>query len=146
MEEFLTTFKAEEGQRGLLVLLGNKVSGFDYVSRPAAYKQLHDKLIRSYLLDSLLGRKKARAAAGKSTAMKVAEEFLERCCGTKMQTFDSVGHGTDCRFEADLISGTKLVHEEEPIHSAFLTLDRPRNSDHESHMASLRRRRRYRSL
>ena len=47
LDVFLNAFRAEDGQRGLLVILGDKVSGFDYVSRPAAYRHLHDKLIRS---------------------------------------------------------------------------------------------------
>ena len=66
-----------------------------------------------------------------------------------MQTFDSVGLGTNCRFEEDFIAGTKLVHEEETIHSGFLTLDTLRPSDSrptmDDSMASLHRRRRYRS-
>ena len=129
--------------------LGDKVSGFDYVSRPTAYRHLHDKLIRSYLLDLLLEPKKNHDKTAKSSAGKLVGEFLEQCRATKMQTFDSVGLGTNCRFEEDFIAGTKLVHEEEPIHSAFLTLDtlRPSTStpSMDDSMASLRRRRRYRS-
>ena len=126
---FLNAFRAEDGQRGLLVILGDKVSGFDYVSRPAAYRHLHDKLIRSYLLDLLLEPKKNQDKIAKSTAGKLVGEFLAQCRATKMQTFDSVGLGTNCRFEEDFIAGTKLVHEEEPIHSAFLTLDSQRHPD-----------------
>lgn len=149
MEEFLKAFAAKDGQRGLLVVLGDGVSGFDYVSRPAAYRHLHDKLIRSYLLDSLLERTHTVDSTPKSTAGELAGEFLQQCRATKMQTFDSVGYGTNCRFEADLISGTKLVQQGEPIHSAFLTLDGPQHPASkptiDDSMASLRRRRRYRN-
>ena len=149
LDVFLNAFRAEDGQRGLLVVLGDRVSGFDYVSRPAAYRHLHDKLIRSYLLDLLLEPKKNQDKIAKSTAGKLVGEFLEQCRATKMQTFDSVGLGTNCRFEEDFIAGTKLVHEEEPIHSAFLTLDSPHHPDSrpsmDDSMASLRRRRRYRN-
>jgi len=148
LDEYLAAFPAEDGQRGLLVVLGDKVSGFDFVSRPAAYRHLHDKLIRSYLLDSLLERKTGETIE-KSTAGKLAGEFLGHCRAARMQTFDPVGLGTNCRFEADFIAGTKLVHEGEPIHSAFLTLDSQRHPGPrppmDDSMASLRRRRRYRS-
>ena len=57
-------------QHGLLVLRDGAVVGLDFVSRAAAYVQLHDKLLRSYAFDAVTremargGDRPRRAAVG----------------------------------------------------------------------------------
>ena len=40
-------------QNGLLVLVSGEVVGLDMVSRAAAFRMFHPKLIRSYVMDAL---------------------------------------------------------------------------------------------
>ncbi len=50
---YLDAFPRQRGQHGLLVLRDGAVVGLDFVSRAAAYVQLHDKLLRSYAFDAV---------------------------------------------------------------------------------------------
>ena len=54
LAEYLEAFPVIDGQHGLLVLLGGEVAGVDFVSRTAAYAQVHRKLLQSYALEALM--------------------------------------------------------------------------------------------
>jgi hypothetical protein len=77
LDECLRTFKREEGQVGLLVLINGKPVGFDLVSRPEVYARLHDKLVRSYVLDALLEK-----------AGKTGDPGGGRICGPRLRGFN----------------------------------------------------------
>jgi len=47
LEGYLAAFGAEEGQQGLLVMIGGKAVGFDLLSRAEAYGRLHGKLVKT---------------------------------------------------------------------------------------------------
>jgi hypothetical protein len=130
-------FTVVPGQRGLLMVLDGEVAGFDYVSRPDAYAQLHGKLLKSYLIEALATRKPVETDANQ--AREKAGAFLLEAAECEQRQFPSVGHGEDLRFQKARMAGTALVHEARVIHSAFfrLTADEEMGS-----MASLRNRRR----
>ena len=56
LNECLLAFPCVDGQVGSLVLIQEQVAGVDVVSRPEVYARLHEKLVRSYVLDALLAQ------------------------------------------------------------------------------------------
>jgi hypothetical protein len=170
LDECLKAFRRQEGQVGLMVLIGGRVAGLDLVSRPEVYARLHDKLVRSYILDALLERpgKPAESAdpsvpptscvagsdqaaarspaqpCGSGDAHATARAFLASAEAAKEEVFPSVSYGRDHRYDADGVTGSALVHEGKLIHAAFLRVDEPQQRGETSSMASLRRRRHYR--
>jgi hypothetical protein len=103
-----------------------------------AYARLHQKLIRSYLIDALAG------AAGKPTpaeaAREQAREFLSEAASCDEQRFPSIGQGEDLRYQKAGMTGSALVHDAHVIHTAFFRLD---TSSGDGGMAGLRQRARW---
>jgi hypothetical protein len=146
LDECLRCFARQEGQVGLLVLIGGQVAGFDLVSRPEVYARLHDKLVRSYVLDALLDQPGTPTAP--EAAAGAARAFLDSTQAAREEVFPSVGYGRDHRYEAAGVTGSALVHDHHVIHAAFLSVE-PAREDRAcgappSHLASLRRRRSFR--
>ena len=112
-------FPVQTGQQGLLVLHKNKPLGFDLVSSPEIYRQNHCKLVKSYVLDSLL--EKPRRAITPSRASAIAGEFLIQANEAKPKRFASPGLGSVVQANANGMIGSVLIHEEAPIHTTFLT-------------------------
>ena len=139
LDEALKAFPLIRGQIGLLAVISGEAAGFDIVSRPAAYAHLHGKLLKSYVMDALVGKKKAGVDA--KAAAKAAQDFIDRATHCEEKTFKSVGCGDDYRFKGAHIAGSALVHSDTVIHTAFFHLDQ---ANAEGHMSGINRRRSYR--
>jgi hypothetical protein len=112
LDRLIAAFPLREGQSGLLVLHGSRVVGFDLVSRPGAYSELHDKLLRSYAFEALV-------RGGEPGDRSVADAFLKRIAGLSGQRFKSPGLGWDVRFEGDGVLGSALTYRGFVVHAAF---------------------------
>jgi hypothetical protein len=143
LKQCLGAFTRSEGQVGLLVLINGQVVGLDIVSRPEVYARLHEKLVRSYVLDALL--EEPPSACCVNEAPTRARAFLTSLQETTQAVFPSVGYGRDYRFRAPSLAGSALMHDDHVIHASFLTLDplATQPTDQAS-MSSLHRRRRFR--
>ena len=139
LEDALKSFPAVEGQIGLLAVVNGEAVGFDLLSRPAAYARLHGKLVKSYVMDALVGKKKIKVE--ETLATMAAQGFLNRAAQCKEKAFKSVGHGDDFRFKGAGIAGSALVHSDTVIHTAFFHLDQ---ATADGHMSDFNRRRSYR--
>lgn len=122
LDECLAALRPEPGQCGLVVCVDGKPLGCDYISRPEVYARLHDKLLRSYVIDALLGEGK-----GKATRKDSARAFLRKTSSCKSRRYEAPGAGWDHRFEGKHLAGTALVHEEEVLHQAFFLLEDERD-------------------
>ena len=137
LEECLKAFPKVEGQCGLVFLVDRAVVGMDMVSRPEAYSELHDKLIKSYVIDSTRTEVEGQAPP----SIEAVTQFIKQTADCSESSFESVGHGIDYRFEHSELCGSALVHEQACIHVAFFSNvaleDGPR-------MSGFRQRRRFR--
>jgi len=133
LEDCLKTFEYIPGQCGLLALGNEEVVGCDVIPYKSAYKQLHEKLVKSYALDVLL--RKNRRDNGPS--LEAAETFLKKASSCREKRYKSVGLGWDCRFEGEQIVGSALLYRKKVIHPTFFKV----NVGEETwYMASSRRR------
>jgi hypothetical protein len=113
LDEVIADFPLTEGQQGLLVLHGERVIGLDFVSIPEKYALLHDRLLRSYAFEALVGDTEV------CDDRAVAEAFLERIAELEAQSFKSPGLGWDLRFEGNGVLGSLLTYRGRPVHAAF---------------------------
>ena len=133
LDEALRQFSLEPGQTGILFFHGGKVAGLDVLSRPAAYARLHDKLVKSYVIDSL----EMKEAKNPREALLVAsEKFLASAVSGTTSTYPSPGLGEDHRFTSPVVSGSSLIYNTEPIHTCAF-----RTKAEEQRMAGFSRRR-----
>ena len=118
LNRYCRAFPVQPGQQGLLVLHKNRPLGLDILSRPEVYRQAHSKLVKSYVLDSLL--EKPRRAISRDRATAIAGEFLTQATEAKPKRFNSPGLGSVMQADASGMIGSVLIHEEAPIHATFL--------------------------
>lgn len=138
LDAFLEHLPIVGDQNGLIVLVNGEVVGLDRVSRAVAFRLLHPKLIRSYVMDALT----EKPAKGKEASVEKAETFLKKILECKEQKFDSIGYGQDYRYEGKKIVGSALVHENTVIHMAFFQIT---ETEKAGRMSSVSRRRAYRT-
>jgi hypothetical protein len=143
LNECLRAFCRVEGQVGLMVLIGGEVAGFDVVSRSEVYARLHEKLVRSYVLDALLDQSTTAKTAKDATPL--ARSFLTALEQSREEVFPSVGYGRDHRFHSPTLTGSALVHADCPVHAAFLTLEESAPASPVAKLSSLRSRRHFRA-
>ncbi|MBW6485180.1 MAG: hypothetical protein K0B01_03375 [Syntrophobacterales bacterium] len=138
LDTFLEHLPIVADQNGLLVLVNGEVVGLDAVSRAAAFRMLHPKLIRSYVMDALT----EKPARGKETPWEKAYAFLKKTLRCTEHPFDSVGYGRDYRYEGKKLVGSALVYEGTVIHMAFFQIT---ETEKAGHMSPVSRRRAYRT-
>ena len=165
LDDYLKSFKIVDGQKGLLVFLGGKPVGFDFVSRPGAFGQLFPKLVKSYAMEAMLAAdlrkrrergKKAKAAGKGSEEGKGAERegdtkkgakgpsadearaFLTAAGGCDEQKNESVGLGSYFRYAGAGMVGSALAVEEAVVHMAFFSVEEADKSGNIARMGSRR--------
>lgn len=52
LEETLTHFNTVEGQTGVIVIVDGEIKGFELFFNSAIYKEYHEKILKSYLVDT----------------------------------------------------------------------------------------------
>jgi len=139
LNSYMEAYPSVPNQKGMLVLINNRVAGFDLISRESAYAELHPKLIKSYAMDALLQRQ--NNSANGNPAFDKAVSFLERAQKCNEKDYDSVGYGRDYRYNGNAMTGSALLHKDEVIHMSFFSID---ESDKAGSMSSFSRRRQYR--
>ncbi|MCI0330720.1 MAG: hypothetical protein L0196_07190 [candidate division Zixibacteria bacterium] len=121
LEEYEKALPLKEGQQGLLVLLGNRVVGLDYVSRPKAFAELYPKLLKSYALDALFSKEEQKP----DDPEKSARDFFEKAASLEESIHPSVAWGDDYRFTGEGLVGSALEVEGAVIHLSLLRREKP---------------------
>lgn len=133
---YLGAFDCVDHQRGCLVFIGGKVAGLDVVSRSDAYAGLHDKLMRSYAMDALVGE----GAHSDGSFEEAGHAFLDVIASCTEQRFPSVGLGEDCRYQGSLVVGAILDVDTCVVHAAFFVVDPDERRSRSERMASYQHR------
>lgn len=117
LQSALKAIPPQPGQTGLLVLIDDAVVGFDLLSSARAYARLHSKLLKCYLLETILSGN--LFAADHASATQSARAFLDQVAQCEPRQFPSLGCGHDWRFAGNTVAGMVLVHDNCPVHTAF---------------------------
>jgi hypothetical protein len=140
LKESLPRFACQPGQQGLLVLHNGQVAGLDLISRPEVYARLHEKFVRSYVLEGLM--EKAVEPEDPQRARDKAQTFLADITRAGEQKFQSAGYGWDFRLSAADLAGNALVADDHVIHAAAFKLETTAQPHPPGVMAAFEQRRR----
>lgn len=114
MEAYMKAFPRQEGQQGMVVFLNGRPVGADFLSRPAGYVHLHDKLLKSHVIEAVSEKTEEKDAADWAID---AHQFLQSLLqATEVTTHQPIGLGADYRFSAEGTKGAALVYEDAVIH------------------------------
>ena len=115
LDGYLNAFKRRDSQNGLIVFINGEIMGFDIVSSKSAYRDLHQKLIKSYSLDALVNENKKIKL---DDILDKAKKFIKDIQQCNEGKHKSVGYGFDYRFASDSFIGSALLYQD-VIHASF---------------------------
>lgn len=118
LNEVTRKFPRVEGQCGILVCFREQFTGLDLLSMPEAWRDLHDKIIRSYAID-IPGDDHYLYDAYQDNAM---EWLLGHLAESTVTSRKSVSLGEDLRIESSRIIGSALFWENAFVHTAIYAL------------------------
>jgi hypothetical protein len=131
---FRDAVQLHDGQTGALVLIGDKPTVLDHVSRPDVFAALHAPLVQGYSLDAL-----EAADASPEPASDCAQAFLERVLGAHITEHDGTGLGRDLRFAEAGVAGAGLVAGSELVQLTAFPDEGPRTAGSETPQTRIRR-------
>lgn len=106
-------FSLLEGQCGIFVELNGKFAGLDLVSLPSAWKDVHAKIVRSYLLENL-----ARNVEIPNIRQGLYRELLQVLDACKPERHKSIGLGVDIRLRGKELIASALDVDGTFVHVA----------------------------
>jgi len=144
LEDYLKAFSLVEGQKGLLVFMGGKPVGLEFISRDTAFRRLYQKLLKSYVLEAVslkyeelmkheLKKGEGRENKQKRNADKEKAEglpglvqalaFVEEAVNTQEKRYPSIGMGYSCRYLGNRMVGAALEVDGSIPHLAFFAME-----------------------
>ena len=112
--DYLSKFHIEDGQNGVIFIVNGEVKGLELFYNHSIYKQYHEKLCRSYIIEAIV-EKKSVDNIDRLKLMKVLENISQ----SEFKSKKSIGLGDNLKFSNDFGSGSGLVWEDELIHMTF---------------------------
>ena len=112
--DYLSKFHIEDGQNGVIFIVNGEVKGLELFNNHSIYKEYHEKLCRSYIIEAIV-EKKSVDNIDRLKLMKVLENISQ----SEFKSKKSIGLGDNLKFSNDFGSGSGLVWEDELIHMTF---------------------------
>jgi len=122
-EEILKKFKILDGQTGVLVIVDGEIRGFELFLNSGIYRDFHDKILKSYLIDSKI----------KNTVFTVnielVEEVINNAFDSSFEKKDTIGIEDAYTFENDAGIGTVYLLNENIAHWSYFKKDEEKIHD-----------------
>ncbi len=112
--DYLSKFHIEDGQNGVIFIVNGEIKGLELFYNHSIYKQYHEKLCRSYIIEAIV-EKKSVDNIDRLELMNV----LENISDIEFKSITSIGLGDNIKFSNDFGSGSGLIWEDELIHMTF---------------------------
>jgi hypothetical protein len=116
LDDFTRDLACDDGQCGLLAVVGDRVEGIDALSRPEAYATLHRRLVESHAMDFLI-RKEGKS--NKPLDPEAPARFLAAAAKAEETVHASPGLGSDHRLRFRWGHGAALRVDETIVHLAL---------------------------
>lgn len=114
IESYKKSFTIHENQNGLIVYINGELVGFEIMYNSRRYKEYHDKIIESYILDAI-------SKKGEEFNKELIDEdsFLNMIKKSEFESYDSVGLGVDYRIDTDNLSGSAVIYNNKVVSASF---------------------------
>lgn len=119
IESYKKSFTIHENQNGLIVYINGELVGFEIMYNSRRYKEYHDKIIESYILDAI-------SKKGEEFNKELIDEdsFLNMIKKSEFESYDSVGLGVDYRIDTDNLSGSAVIYNNKVVSASFFMKDK----------------------
>ncbi len=119
--DYLKHFKLQDGQCGIIAIADNEIKGVEFFYNPAIYRQYHEKILRSYIIDDIADRKKGlkRNSNDLEKIEKNLNMVQEDISKSKFERIKGEGLGDNIRFSNKYGTGSALIYENSVIHMPY---------------------------
>jgi hypothetical protein len=116
LTDFVNAFPLLHGQKGMIVMVNGEVQAADYISRTEVYADVHDKLIKSFAIESLAKSAVSDKVMNAADALIDAGKWLNNLPKTEESTFTPVGLGEDTRYDSPEQGAAALMYGDSVVH------------------------------
>ncbi len=128
LRDYEGKFPVLENQVGVVVFIDGKLEGVEFVNDTKIYKQNHDKIIKSYMIDDFkiyTGKRKKKSGkfeladldytAREGEMKAIIDKFFKEVIVSYYTIHKSPGLGSEYRLTESEVEGNILVFEEKPL-------------------------------
>ena len=116
-DEFLNAFNVVEGQTGVLIIVNGEIKGFELFLNPEIYSHFHEKIIKSYLINSKVENTTF------SINVDEARLVIENAKDSTFEDKKSNGLEKVYEFENSQGFGNLYTYEQEILHWSYFKKD-----------------------
>lgn len=116
MNKYLSNFKLEQYQKGMIVAINGKIVGFEYLSSVTVFTDYFQKLLRGFVIDAIDNEKEHY----EQITNEQCKNFVNLLKNSQQSNFQAIGLGNSFRYTGDESVAAALVHQDETIHLSQL--------------------------
>ena len=121
--EIIKQFKIADGQTGVLVMVDGEIKGFELFLNSGIYRDFHEKIIKSYLIDSKIKNNMF------TVNVEAAREVISHAFDCSFEKKDDNGIETAYTFENDDGLGTLYLFKDNIVHWSYFKKDDEKIND-----------------
>lgn len=121
--QIIKEFKILDNQSGVLIIVNGEIKGFELFLNPEIYREYHEKILKSYLIDSKIEN------AQFSINIDSAKEVIDQACASTFTKRENNGLEKGYEFENDNGLGTLYSFKNQIIHWSYFKKDGRKNDE-----------------
>ena len=111
--KIIKEFEVVDGQNGVLIILDGEIEGFELFLNPEIYREFHEKILKSYLIDSKINSQPFTINAD------VARDVIANALDSEFEKRPNTGLEEVFEFENSEGLGTLYTYQDQIIHLSY---------------------------
>ena len=112
-DKIINEFKIADGQNGVLVIVDGEITGFELFLNPEIYREFHEKILKSYLIDSKINNRTF------TVNVDAARETISSALESPFEKRPPIGLEEIFEFENSKGIGTLYSYRDQIIHMSY---------------------------
>ena len=113
--KIIKEFHVEPGQNGVLIIVNGEIKGFELFLNPEIYKEFHEKILKSYLIDSKIENETF------TINVDAAKGVIQNALNSTFEKRDNIGLEEAFEFENDDGLGRLYSYKDKIVHLSYFT-------------------------
>ena len=114
-EKIISEFKIEPEQNGVLIIVGGEIKGFELFLNSEIYREFHEKILKSYLIDSKIENKTF------TINVDAAQGIINNAFASSFEKRETVSLEDAYEFENSEGLGSLYTYQNKIIHLSYFT-------------------------
>lgn len=116
ISSYMEHFPLQYKQIGSVIVINGEVAGIELLYVPNLYRDNHERIIESYVLDAIINRHDEYSSADVKT---LSEKFINDIVKSTVSKFESDGLGEDYRVSGKDITGSFMIYKGDIVNASF---------------------------